>query len=59
MALFKQQYYKKAVEFLKKMGFVGINIDPLCYAKKSEKFVVYAALYVNYNLMVVQSEEIE
>ena len=34
------QYYKKAIEILKSSGFVGGNIDPCHYVKKSAKGVV-------------------
>ena len=32
-----RQYYKKAVEILKKLGFIGGNVDSCLYAKKSLK----------------------
>ena len=44
-----RQYYEKA---LKNSGFIGGNVDPCFYVKKSEKGVVYIALYVDNNLMV-------
>ena len=47
-----RQCYKKAVEILKKLGFVGGNVDPCCYSKKKAKGKVYVALYVDYNLMI-------
>ena len=50
MTLFKQ-YYKKAIEILKNLGFVGGNFDPCLYVKKSAKSVEYVALYVDINLM--------
>ena len=46
------QYYVKAVEILKRMTFIGGNVDPCLYAKKSKKGKVYIALYINDNLMV-------
>ena len=50
------QYYKKAVEILKSSGFVGGNIDPCLYVKKSMKGIVYIALYVDNNLMIGDSD---
>ena len=44
MALFKQQD-KETVEILKKLGFIGSNVDPCLYVMKSEKGIVYVALY--------------
>ena len=46
------QYYKKAVEILKSSSFIGGNIDPCLYVKKSTKGIVYIALYVDDNLMI-------
>ena len=42
---------QKAIEILN-LGFVGGNVDPCLYVKKSAKGVVYIALYVNNNLMI-------
>ena len=47
-----RQHYNKAVKILKNLGFIGGNIDPCLYIKKSAKGVVYAALYAKDNLMV-------
>ena len=47
-----RQYYKKAVKILKNLGFVGGNVDPCLYAKKSAKGIVYIALYIDDNLMI-------
>ena len=38
------QYYKKVIEILQKLGFVGGNVNPYIYVKKSEKDMVYVAL---------------
>ena len=46
------QYYKKAVEILKRSGFVGGSINPCLYVKKSMNGIVYVALYVGDNLMI-------
>ena len=35
-----RQYYKKNIEILKKVGFIGSNVDPCLYLKKSAKRVV-------------------
>ena len=50
---------KKAVEILKKFGLAAGKIDPCLYVKKSEKSVVYVALYVDDNLMVGDVEAID
>ena len=47
-----RQYYKKAVKIWTKLGFVGGNFNPCLYVKKSEKGIVYLALYVDDNLMI-------
>ena len=47
-----RQYYKKAVKILKNSGFVGSNVNPCLYIKKSVKGIVYVALYVDDNLML-------
>ena len=47
-----RQYYKKAVKILKNLEFIGGNVDPCLYIKKSAKGVVYKALYIDDNLMV-------
>ena len=46
-----RQFYKKAVEVLKKFGFIGGNVNPCLYVKKSEKGIVYVVFYVYNNLM--------
>ena len=52
------QYYKKAIKILKSFGFVGGYIDPCLYVKKSMKGIVYVALYVDDNLMIVDNATI-
>ena len=47
-----RQYYKKAIKILKNSGFIGGNVYPCLYAKKSAKGVVYIMLYVDNNSMV-------
>ena len=47
-----RQYYKKAIEILKNLGFIGGNIHPCLYVKTSLKGIVYIALYLDDNLMV-------
>ena len=54
-----RQYYKKAIEMLKKAGFVGGNANPCFHVKKSAKGVVYVALYVDDNFMVGNLEAID
>ena len=52
------QYYKKDAEILKKSGFIGSNLNTCFYVKKSEKCVLYIALYVDDNLMIRDVEAI-
>ena len=47
-----QQYYKKAVETLESLGFVGGSINPCLYVKKNTKCIVYIALYSDDKLMI-------
>ena len=47
-----RQHYRKAVKILKNLGFIGGNVDPCLYIKKSAKDIVYIALYIDDNLMV-------
>ena len=54
-----RQYQEKAIKILKKLGFVGGNVDPCLNAKKSVKGLVYIALYVDDNLMVGNIEAID
>ena len=42
-------YYKKAVKILKNLAFVGGNVNPCLYIKKSMKGVVHVALYLDDN----------
>ena len=46
------QYYKKAVKILKELGFIGGNVDPCLYVKKSAKGIVKVVLYLDNNLMI-------
>ena len=52
-------YHKKAVEILRKIGFVGGEVDPYLFMKRSEKVIVYIAVYVDDNLLVGHPEAIE
>ena len=52
------QTSEKAVKILKKLGFVGGNVDPSLYVKMSEKGMVYVALYVDDDLMLGDIEAI-
>ena len=47
-----RQYYKNAVENLKKLGCIQVNDDPCLYVKKNKKDILYLALYVDGNLMM-------
>ena len=53
------QYYKKAVEILKKLISVEANVDTCLYVKKSEKSIMFVALYIDNNLMVGDIEAID
>ena len=57
-ALFKEQG-NMAVKILKNLGFVGSNVDPCLYNKKSMKGVVFVALYVDNNLIVENVKAID
>ena len=46
----ERQYYKKAIETLKKAGFVGGSVIPCLYVKKRAKVVVFIALFEDDNL---------
>ena len=45
-------YYKKAVETLKNLGFVGDCFNPCLYTKKTERGVVYVALHGDDDFMI-------
>lgn len=47
-----RQYYKKACDILKKIGFTGGDVDPCLFMKRSSKGLVYIALFVDDNLLV-------
>ena len=47
-----RQYHKKAVQILRKIGFEGGDVDPCLYVRKSEKGIVFIAIYVDDNLLV-------
>ena len=53
-----QQYYKKAVKILKKLGLVRGNVDQWFSVKKSEMGIINVALYVDNNLMIGDIEAI-
>ena len=50
---------QKAIEILKNFGFVGGNVCPCLYVKKSAKGIVHVALYIDDNLMVGIIEAID
>ena len=53
------QYHKKVIKILKSFGFIGGNIDPCLYVKKSAKGIVYVAFYLDDNLMIGNSATID
>ena len=54
-----RQYYKKTVEILRKIGFVGGDIDPCLYYRKSKQGTVFIAIYVDDNLLVGDADAIQ
>ena len=40
-----RQYYKTSVKIVNNLRFIGGNVDPFLYIKKSAKGIVYIALY--------------
>ena len=42
-----RQYNKKVLAILIKVGFIGGNVDPCIYMKKSANCIVYVALYAD------------
>ena len=44
-----RQYYKTVIGFLNNLGFIGSNVNPCLYVKKSAKGIVYIALYIDDN----------
>ena len=53
-----RHYYKKAVEVLKKLGFIQGNVDPCLNVKKCKKGIVCDPLYVDDNFMIKDSKAI-
>ena len=47
-----RQYHKKFVAILKKIGFIGGDVDPCLFVKKWELGVCFAAIYVDDNLLI-------
>ena len=43
-------YYKEVDDIMKNLGFIGGNVNPCLYVKKSAKDRVYVALYTYDNL---------
>ena len=54
-----RQYHKKAVEVLRKIGFVGGDVDPCLYMRRNKFGIVFIAIYVDDNLMVGHPAAIE
>ncbi len=54
-----QQYHNKAVQILHKIGFEGGDVDPCLYVSKSEKGLVFIAIYKDDNLLVGNEEAID
>ncbi len=54
-----QQYHKKAVQILSKISFEGGDVDPCLYVCKSEKGIVFIAIYIYDNLLVGNEEAID
>ena len=47
-----QKNYLKVGKILKHFGFVGASIDPCLYVKKIIKSIVYVDLYLDNNLII-------
>ncbi len=54
-----RQYHEKAVEFPRKFGFNGGEVDPCLFWKQYKKCVVFVPRYVDDNLIVGHPEAIE
>ena len=54
-----RQYYKRFASVLRKAGFVGGDVDPCIFMKKSSLGVCYIATYVDDNLLVGHKKAIE
>ena len=53
------QYCRKAVVILKSSGFIRCIVDLCLYVKRSNKGLVYIALYIDHNLMLVEIAAID
>ena len=53
-----RQYCKKVVKILKKLGFIGDNVDPCLHVKISERENVYIAFNVEDNLSQETSRQL-
>ena len=53
-----RQFYKKAVEIMKKLGLIWGNANPCFYVKKSKKGMVHVVLNVDNILMIGDAEVI-
>ena len=53
-----KQYNKKVVEIFRVKGFMGGNVDPFLYMKKSMKHITYRALYKYDNSLIGNPETI-
>ena len=54
-----RQYYKHIVAILKKIGFIGGDVDPCLFTKKSKLGMCYVAIYVDDNLIVGHPKAVE
>ena len=54
-----RQYCKKMVEVLKSIVIYGGDFDPCLYMKRDKNGLIYLALYVDDNLLIVDENAIE
>ena len=59
MTSFRQQDNIKGHWDLKKVGFIGGNVNPCLYVTKGAKVVAYVALFVHNNSVVRNPEDID
>ena len=54
-----RQYYKKFTKILKKLGFLGGDVDPCLFTRKDEYGLVFVAIYVDDNLVVGHKKAVD
>ena len=54
-----RQYYKKFTKILKKLGFLGGDVDPCLFTRKDKYGLVFVAIYVDDNLVVGHKKAVD